>query len=139
MGLKKEVQDYSRKLAGYYFKLDSIRDKRPACPKTLHKADMKLLSSKLTKRNKIFDAIGGPPSACQFWNDLSVNKNLNPGARREVLGTVTEQKARKDGNKPSVIDIDKILKPENLKEGEGKNKDTKGSKRTLEWPVYYYY
>ena len=139
MGLKKEVQDYSRKLAGYYFKLDSIRDKRPACPKTLLKADMKLLSSKLTKRNKIFDAIGGPPSACQFWNDLSVNKNLNPGARREVLGTVTAQKARKDGNKPSVIDIDKILKPEDLKEVEGKNKDTKGSKRTLEWSVYYYY
>ena len=139
MGLKKEAQAYSRQLAGYYFELDSIRDKRPACPKTLRKADMRLLSRKLAKRNKIFDAIGGPPSACQFWNDLSVNKNLNPGARREVLGIVTEQRARKNGNKPSVIDIDKILNPENLKVGKKNEKDTKGSKRTLEWPVYYYY
>jgi hypothetical protein len=100
---------------------------------------MKSLTSKLTKRNKLFDSLGGPLSACQFWNDLSVNKNLNTVARREVVGTVSKQRSKGHGNKPSVIDIDKILKPENLKEGEEKSKDSKGSKRTIEWPVYYYY
>ena len=130
------MQKYGRKLADYYYNLDSIRDKRPACPSVLRKTNMKSLSNRLTKKNKIFDALGGPLSACQFWNDLSVNKNLNSGARREVLGTVTEQKSKGDGNKPTVIDIDKILKPENLNEGK---ENSKGSKRSLEWPVYYYY
>ena len=101
---------------------------------------MKSLSEKLQKRNHVFDSLGAPPSACQFWNDLAVNKNFNAGARREVLSTVTERKQKKSGNKPSVIDIDKILKPENLKRGEKDSKESKGSKRTLEeWPVYYYY
>jgi hypothetical protein len=68
-----------------------------------------------------------------------VNKNLNTVARREVVGTVSKQRSKGHGNKPSVIDIDKILKPENLEEGEEKSKDSKGSKRTIEWPVYYYY
>ena len=139
MGSEKDVQKYSRQLADYYYNLDSVRDKRPACPKALRRTNMKSLSSKLTRRNKIFDALGSPLSACQFWNDLAVNKNLDTGARREVVGAVAEQKAKGHGNKPSVINIDKILKPENLKEGKENSKESKGSKRTLEWPVYYYY
>jgi hypothetical protein len=93
----------------------------------------------LTKGNKTFDALGGPLSACQFWNDLAVNKNLNTGARREVIAQVIEQKSKGHGNEPSVIDIDKILKPGDLEEGKGNGKESKRSKRNLKWPVYYYY
>ncbi|CAB3987177.1 Hypothetical predicted protein [Paramuricea clavata] len=137
LGSEKDVQKYSRQLSKYYYELDSLRDKRPACPKTLRKTNMK----SLMKEAKIFDALGGPLSACQFWNDLTVNKNLNTGARREVIGQVIEQKSKGHGNEPSVIDIDKILKPGDLEEGKGKGngKESKGSKRSSEWPVYYYY
>ncbi|XP_028415933.1 uncharacterized protein LOC114539490 [Dendronephthya gigantea] len=139
LGLKKDVAEYGRNLSEYYYNLDSIRDKRPACPRTLAQTNMKTLTTKLVKSSKIFDALGDPPSACQFWNDLAVNKNHNPGVRREVLSAVVKQKASGHGNKPSVIDIDNILKPGNLKESKKNSKDKKGTKRTLEWPVYYYY
>ena len=139
LGLKKDVVEYGRQLSEYYYNLDSIRNKRPACPKTLSETTIKTLTTKVVKSSKIFDALGNPPSGCQFWNDLSVNKNHNPGARREVLSAVVKQKGGGHGNKPSVIDIDKILEPESLIKGKESSKDKKGSKRTLEWPVYYYY
>lgn len=139
MGSEKDVKTYGHQLTDYFYDLDRVRDKRPACPKILRDANLKSLTSKLTKRNKIFDALGGPPNACLFWNDVAVNKNPDIGARREVLGVLSQQKTKGSGNKPTVIDIDKILKPENLQEGKENSKDLKGNKRTLQWPLYYFY
>ncbi|XP_046856329.1 uncharacterized protein LOC124449451 isoform X2 [Xenia sp. Carnegie-2017] len=140
LGSKIEVQKYASMLSEYYYQLDLVREKRPVCPEALRNTNMKSFSSKLTKRNKIFDALGAPLSACQFWNDLSVNKRLNTAARRVVFRTVTSRKTMKQKNhEPSVIDVDKILKPETVHESNEKEANVKGNKRTFKSPVYVYY
>ena len=114
-----------------------MRNERPACPKYLRKTNLKTVTAgRKANKNKIFESLGSPPSACQFWNDLNVNKGANGEARRLVLDLVAKQESvgggKGTGNKPSVIDIDKILKPDDLK-------DLGETKRSFEHPVYYYY
>ena len=114
-----------------------MRNERPACPKCLRKTNLKTVTTgRKTNKNKIFESLGSPPTACQFWNDLNVNKIVNGEARRLVLDLVAKQESagggKGTGNKPSVIDIDKILKPVDLK-------DLGETKRSFEHPLYYYY
>ena len=120
---------YKFQLADYYYQLDELRKKRPHCPKVLR-------DKKVAKKSKMFEALGSPPTSCQFWNDLNVNKNKNLGERRKVLATLDDMantSGKKSGNKPHVLDIDKILKPEDLKH----TKLTK--KSSIVYPIYYYY
>ena len=132
---REDVKKYAFKLADYYYNLDVLRNKRPACPKSLLNTNMKTVTEANKNKNKIFESLGSPPSACQFWNDLTVNKNTNVAARRLVLNLVEEQESvgeKGTGNKLKVIDIDKILKPDDLK-------DSGEAKRSFEQPAYYYY